>query len=1035
MNISSVSIRRPVTVTMVMLIVVLLGLVSLTDLSLDLYPEIEIPIAVVSTNYSGVGPQEIEELVTKPIEGVMGTVGGISGISSTSSEGSSLVILEFDFGTDIESAAQEMREKLDMIRDFLPDDASSPVVFRINPNSFPIMEYSITSDDGLVEAQRIVEDKIESRIERIDGVASVDFTGGYTNEVEVLLNAAKLQGYGLTNTQIANILRSENLDLPGGEVKKGSKELTVRTLGEYESVQEIANLPLTLNTGAVIKLSDVADVKLKEKALTSINRVNGESSIGLSVTKQTGYNTVQVAQAVQKEMDKLILEEEKLNIISVYDASMFINQSIGNVASAGLIGGALAVIIIYLFLRNIGSTLVIAISIPVSVIATFFIMFNAGITLNLMTMGGLALGIGMLVDNSIVVLENIYRFRDMGYSRFDAAKEGAKEVGMAVTASTLTTVAVFLPIVFVEGITSTMFRELALTVTFSLASSLIVSLTVVPMLASKLLRIDHSKDSKKRYSWFDKLFHGIENGYKLLLSKAIKHKVLTILAAIAIFVLSIVTAMDIGAEFLPAMDEGRVRVTVELPLGTRVENSNAYISDIEALVSEYADVETISVSVGSSGNMLTSSTSAHSGNVEIVLKPSDQRTMATDEIIEKIREDIRDFTGAEITVRASSQQGMGGMGATPVSVSIKGDDYGVLENLTDQILDIVSGVEGTREVASSLGEGKEELQVSIKREIAAEYGLTTYTVSQAIRDAVQGITATQYKVDGSEVDVTVKMESDLSDSIRNFKSLMIQTPTGVNIPLSEVADVEVKTGPVSVNRDNQVRVVTINAQIAGRDLASVNGDIEEALEEMYFPEGYIYEIGGDYEELLESFNSLFLALGIAVLLIYMIMASQFESLVYPFIIMFSVPLAISGSIFALKLTGNIISMPAIIGVIMLAGIVVNNGIVLVDYINTLRGKDMSAVDAVLKAGPTRLRPILMTTLTTVLGLTPMAIGVSEGSEVTAPLALVVIGGLLLSTLLTLVLIPVIYLLLNKLSRKNKEKVTFTEGGQNEWETF
>lgn len=1025
MSLSSLSIKRPVTVTMMMLIVVLLGLVSLTDLSLDLYPEIEIPIAVVSTTYSGVGPQEIEELVTKPIEGVMGTVGGVSGISSTSSEGSSLIILEFDFGTDIESAAQEMREQLDMIRDFLPDDASSPVVFKINPNAFPIMQYSITSDKGLTEAQRIAENKIESRLERIDGVASVDFTGGYENEVEIRLDYSKLQGFGLTNTQISNILRSENLDLPGGEVDKGSKALTVRTLGEFASVKEIANLPITLNTGAVIKLSDIADVMLKEKTLTSINRVNNESSIGLNVTKQTGYNTIQVAEAVTKEMEKIIDEEKDLNIINVYDASMFINRSIGNVASSGLIGGLLAVVIIYLFLRNIGSTMVIGISIPVSIIATFFIMFNAGITLNLMTMGGLALGIGMLVDNSIVVLENIYRYRDMGYSRFDAAKEGAREVGMAVTASTLTTVAVFLPIVFVEGITSTMFRELALTVTFSLVSSLVVSLTVVPMLASKLLKIDHSKDKKKRYSWFDKMFHFIENGYQFLLNQAIHHKFITVLLAIVVFALSIMTAVDIGAEFLPAMDEGRVNIAVELPLGTRVEKTNEFVSAVESVVSVHEDVAAVSVSVGSTNQMITTTTNSHVGSIDLVLKPLELRTHETDEVVEEIRLLLRDFTGADITVKASSQQGMGSMGASPVEVAIKGDDFKVLETLTNQVVNLVENVEGTREVTSTFGEGKEELQVRIKRDIAASYGMTTYMISQSIKDSIQGITATSYKVNGTEVDVTVKMTDDFKSSIQNFKNMMVQTPTGAYIPISKVADIVVGKGPVAVDRDDQVRVVRIQAQIAGRDLAGVNGDIEEALNEIYFPDGYSYEIGGDYEELLESFNSLFLALGIAVLLIYMIMASQFESLVYPFIIMFSVPLAISGGIFALKLTGNIISMPAIIGVIMLSGIVVNNGIVLVDYINTLRTQNMTAKDAVMKAGPTRLRPILMTTLTTVLGLMPMAIGVSEGSEVTAPLALVVIGGLVLSTLLTLVLIPVIYLLLNKLSKKDKDQVTFS----------
>lgn len=1029
MNISTLSIKRPVTVTMLMLIVVLLGMVALTDLSLDLYPEIEIPIAVVSTNYSGVGPQEIEELVTKPIEGIMGTVSGVSGLSSTSSEGSSLIILEFDFGTDIESAAQEMREKLDTIRDFLPEDASSPVVFKINPNSFPIMQYSITSDKGLADAQRIVENKIESRIERIDGVASIDFSGGYEYEVEVLLNQASLQGYGLSNTQVANILRSENLDLPGGNVEKGSKSLTVRTLGEFQSVQEIANLPITLNTGSVIKLSDIAAVNLKEKELTAINRVNGENSIGFNVTKQTGYNTVQVAEEVRAEMDKIMSEESDINVVIVYDGSEYITNSIGNVASAGLIGGLLAIIIIYLFLRNIGSTLVIAISIPVSVIATFFIMFNAGITLNLMTLGGLALGIGMLVDNSIVVLENIYRFRQLGYSRFDAARAGAKEVGMAVTASTLTTVAVFLPIVFVEGITSTLFRELALTVTFSLASSLVVALTVVPMLASKLLKVDKKE---KKASWFTKGFSRVEQGYNWLLHKSVKHKVLVIVIAIGIFVTSLVTAVGIGAEFLPTSDEGRVRISVELPLATKVEVTEEYIAEIEAVVNEREDISHVSVAIGSSGQSgFFSNSVGNRGTLELLLKPIDERALSTDEVVEELRVALKDFSGADITVEASSQQGMGGMGASPVEVTIQGDDYAVLTSLTNQVLEAVKSVQGTREVESSFGQGQEELQVKVNRDKAALYGLSNVTVAQAIRDVMSGIVATQYQVGGVEVDVVVKVDANYPDSIHNFKNVMIMSPTGTYVPLDSVADISVVKGPVAVNRDNQVRIISVTGQIAGRDLAGVNRDIQSKIDDIYFPEGYSYTIGGDYAELISSFSSLGLALIIAILLIYMIMASQFESLVFPFIIMFSVPLAISGGIFALKLTGNIISMPAVIGVIMLAGIVVNNGIVLIDYINTLRKQGLTPKEAVLKAGPTRLRPILMTTLTTVLGLTPMALGVSEGSEVTAPLALVVIGGLILSTLLTLVLIPVIYLLLNRLSRKNKDVVTFHRSDENE----
>lgn len=1026
MRISNVSIKRPVTVTMLMLIVVIMGFVSLGNLSLDLYPEIEIPIAIVSTTYSGVGPQEIESLITKPIENVMGTVGGVSGISSTSSEGSSIVILEFDFGMDIESAALEMREKLDMIRDFLPDDAGSPIVFKINPNSFPIMNYSITSANGLIEAQRLVEDKIQSRIERIDGVASVSITGGYENEVEVLLNTSKLEGYGLSNSHIANLLRSENLNLPGGQIDKGSKSLTVRTLGEFKSVQDIANLPITLANGSLIKLSEVADINLKVKELQSINRVNGNSSIGFSVTKQTDFNTVQVSQAVKEEMLKIGEEEDLLHIISVYDASQFINNSIGNVATSGLVGGTLAVIIIYLFLRNVGSTFVIGISIPVSVIATFFMMYSAGVTLNLMTLGGLALGIGMLVDNSIVVLENIYRFRDMGYSRFDAAKEGAAEVGMAVTASTLTTIAVFLPIVFVEGITSTLFKELALTVTFSLVSSLAVALTVVPMLASKLLKIDHSKDKNIRFAWFDKIFGAVEGVYKVILNKALKHKFTTLFIALALFASSIGIGINLGAEFLPSMDEGRISIDIETPLGTRVEVTDALITDIEGVVSQHDDIEAVSVSIGSSGMAFLAS-SKNMATISLILNKTDMREKTTAEVADDLRALLKDYAGADITVSAAGQQGMGGgMSLAPVEIAIKGDDYKVLKNLSDDVTGIVKSVEGTREVTSTLGKAAEELQVTINREIASQYGLSTYTISQAVRDAISGITATRYKVDGSEIDVTVKMESNLSDSINNFENLMIQTPVGASIPLSKVAHINIEEGPVSVERDNQVRVVRVTAQIAERDLAGVNSDIEALLKEKYFPRGYNYEIGGDYEELINSFSSLFLALILAVVLVYMIMASQFESLVYPFIIMFAVPLAISGGIFALAFTGNVISMPALIGVIMLIGIVVNNGIVLVDYINTLRKKNMTVEEAILKAGPTRLRPILMTTLTTVLGLLPMAIGVGEGSEATAPLALVVIGGLLLSTVLTLVLIPVMYALLNKLSSKKRDKVTFSE---------
>ncbi len=1026
MRISNLSVRRPVSVIMMMLIVVSLGFVSLSKLSIDLYPDIEVPVALVITNYSGVGPQEIESLVTVPVEESMATVNNVDRISSSSSEGSSVVVLEFDYGADMDAGTMQMREKLDLIRDFLPSDASSPFVFKIDPNAMPIIISGLSSDRGIGEIQDIAENKLKSRLERIEGVASVDISGGYEDMVRILVNPLELDKYGLSMTGLSNSLKMENLNLPGGSVKKGDKNLLVRSIGEFESVKEISDTPIVLANGGRIQLSDVAEVSLIPKEITRINELDGKQSVSINVFKQSGYNTVDVADKVNAELAKLEKEVDGVKIENVFDQSTYIKKSIQNVSKSGLIGGALAILVLYLFLRNIRSTFIIGISIPVSIIATFSLIFFSGITLNLMTLGGLALGMGMLVDNSIVVLENIYRFRQAGYSRIEAAKEGAGEVGMAVMASTLTTVAVFLPIVFVEGITSIIFRELALTITFALLSSLVIALTVVPMMSSKILRVTCSEKRKvksrtKIFKMFDDTFSAVEGKYKILLEKAIGHKLLTIAVALVIFISSIFAVAQVGAEFLPSTDEGRISINVELPTGAKLEKTRNYVDEIEELINDIPELDTVFASIGGGNSFISSGSQSNAASLDLALVSLAERERSSKYVADDIRKRLSDIAGADIQVQAvSNQTGGPGMGSTPISIRIQGDELDVLEGISQDFIDILNSVQGTREVSSSFDEGLPEIQVKIKRDIASQYGITSYQIAQTVRDNLSGVSSTKYKVGGNEIDVMIEAVDYLKDDINNFRYLQIKSPMGISVPLEQIADIYETKGPVSISRIGQVRTVTVTSDIIGRDLASIVSDIEAQTDNYYLEDGYSFEIGGENEDLVESFKSLFLALILAVFLVYMILASQFESLLYPFIIMFTVPLAFSGGAFGLFFTGRTLSVPSVIGILMLAGIVVNNAIVLIDYVNILRRKGHDVVEAILMAGPTRLRPILMTSLTTILALMPIALGTGEGAEIQSPLATVVIGGLLLSTLLTLVLIPVVYLVMDGLSTRTKK---------------
>ena len=1022
MNLSKLSVNRPVTIMMLTLIVIILGGVSLSKLSIDLLPNIEVPVAVVTASYEGVGPQEIESMITKPLEEAVATVGNIDRISSISSEGNSVVVAEFNYGTDMDFATLEMREKVDLIKGFLPEEASDPMVMRIDPNMMPIVQIAIYNSGDLAHVQSFAEDVLKPRLERIDGVASVDISGGYKNRVEIKIDQQKLDGYGITVSYIAQIIGAENLNLPGGQVKKGIQELNIRTLGEFESIDDIKMLPITLPNGGVVYLGDIAEVQLVKEDLKTISRVNGNNSINISVQKQSGKNTVKVANEVRKELDKIKEEYPTVHIDIVLDQSDFIELSIQNVINSAILGAILAILILFIFLRNIRTTLVIGVSIPISIIATFILLYFNDITLNLMTLGGLALGVGMLVDNSIVVLENIYRFREQGFNRIEAAIKGASEVSMAVMASTLTTIAVFFPIVFVEGITSTIFKELAITVTLSLVASLVVALTLVPMLSSKLLVVDEGKKKLRLFrfinSGFDRIFNSIDLRYRKILNWALDHRKSTVIIALAVFVVSMASIFSLGAEFLPAMDQGQFMVNVSLPVGSELHSTNEVLTEIEEKLKEIDEIQSVFTTVGSGGMMGGSS---NSGSVTGILKPLDQRTVSTDHVVKQVRKLVKDIPGAEINVEALSNSMMG-FGGSPITVEIKGDDLKTLEEISEDFKKIIGEVEGATEVKTSLSEGIPEVQIRINREKASQYGITSGQIASAVRGLVSGTVATRYKFEGDEIDVVIKGDDILRESISNLETVPIDTPYGVSVPLSQVAEIIVEKGPITINREGQSRVVSVTGQIVDRDLASITRDIEAKLSKYNMPQGYSYEFGGQNELLNEAFTDLVLALILAVILVYMVMASQFESLLHPFIIMFSVPLAFSGGALALFLTGIPLSVPAIIGFIILAGIVVNNAIVLVDYINTRRSEGEERREAVVNAGPIRLRPILMTTLTTVLGLVPLALGLGEGAEMEQPLAIAVIGGLSLSTVLTLVLIPVLYTIFDDIAGFFRRKI-------------
>jgi hydrophobic/amphiphilic exporter-1 (mainly G- bacteria), HAE1 family len=1026
LKLSDFSIRHPITIVMIVLLALLLGGVSLTRLAIDLLPEMNFPVAAVITSYEGAGPQEIENMITRPIEETMGTVNNVRSITSSSSSGSSVVIVEFNWGADMDFATLEMREKIDMVRRFLPTDATSPLVFKFDPSVMPVMQLGVGGTQDIAAVKKYAEDVLKGRLERLDGVASVSISGGLDRAILINLQPDTLVAYGISPAQIAQALMAQNLNLPGGTIEDGRTDLLIRTVGEFRSIEDIANIPVASAQGFIVRLGDIAEVQDDYKDPAQINLLNGEPSVALSVQKQTDANPVQVARRVQQELRVLEGENPDVTFVTIMDQSIFVERSIGVLGRSAINGAVLAVVVLFLFLRSFRSTLIIGIAIPISVITTFILVHFAGLTLNMLSLGGLALGVGMLVDNAIVVLESIFRFRKDGYGAHEAARRGSQGVGKAITASTLTTVVVFLPVVYVEGFASIVFKEMALTVIFALLMSLIVSLTLIPMLASRLM----ARPLREQQNDGGPIERLTER-YRKTLAWALRRRKIVLAAGILILLVGVALVPFLGTEFLPTVDQSRLTVDIRLPVGSRLVETRQTTAEVTRIVETIPELETIFTTMGGGGvGTLLSSAQPHRARLDVKIVNRAERDRRTADVVEELRERFKQVPGARISVAEADMFMGGGFGSDPIVVKIKGENLDILRDLAEQAVTRIESVPGTREVRSSFSAGRPELQIVIDKDKAITYGLTVYQAAAAVRANVSGQVATRYRLAGDEIDVLVQLDPSMMETVDDLRWMPLVTPLGNTIPLNDIASFRYEQGPVSIAREDQSRVVDVRLGVFGRDLGSVNADVAAQMDEITMPRGYTIEYGGQNQEMWEAFGDLFFAFGLAIILVYMVMASQFESLVYPLTIMFSVPFALVGVVGSLVITGRTINIPSVIGIIMLAGIVVNNAIVLVDYINQLRDQGEERTGAILTAGTTRLRPILMTTLTTVLGLFPMSLGFGDGSELLAPLATVVIGGLLFSTLLTLIFIPVLYSLLDDAGKRffGMERKTAVSGG-------
>jgi HAE1 family hydrophobic/amphiphilic exporter-1 len=1038
------SLQRPVTVFMVTLGVAMFGLVALSRLAVELLPDVSYPTLTVRTDLSDAAPADVEQFVTRPVEEAVGVVPGLERMHSVSRPGQSEVTLEFASGTRMDLASLSVREKLDLV--VLPREARRPALLRFDPSLDPILRLRLAGGGNLKRLRRLAERTLKTDLEGVAGVAAVRVAGGEEEEIRVDVDAARLSALGLDLGDVTRRLGEENVNLAGGSLTEGRSEYLVRATNQLLSPEEIGAVVLEARPDGLVRVSDVAHVHRGARDRVVVARVDGEEAVELAVYKEGDANTVRVARAVKERLRRQTLPPE-FRLVTVSDQSRFIEAAVRDVVNAAWQGGLLAVIVLFAFLRDLRATLVIALSIPISVLATFVIMYRFGVSLNLMSLGGLALGVGMLVDNSIVVLESIFRKREEGLGPRPAASRGTAMVAMAVTASTLTTVAVFFPLVFVEGLAGQLIRDQALTISFSLLASLVVALTVVPTLSAlggrggapvAAAQSGNGGRARRALGWvtfvgmaplrgaatvlgwagrrsapvidvalrpFDALQCRWTDSYPRLLRAALARPGRTLSVAALVFALSIAAALSRPVDLFPSPGQGEFQFDIRLPEGTPLAITDEALRSVAGAVQADPRVRYAYTSAGQTdiASFSGSALEANRGQVAVVLEsatdPEAERAVA-----DRLREALDGMPGASYEFRRPALLSF----RDPVEIEVYGYDLDTLRALSGAVAVRAGAVRGLEDVESSLRLGDPEVRVSFDRDRLAALELDPAGASRLLRNAVQGEAATQFSDLDRKLDIRVRATAAERSAVAQLANLEVGRNDGRAVPLGAVADVRVERGPSEIRRIGQQRAAVVSANLVGRDLGSASQDLQAAIAALDLPPGTRVQLAGQNRELGESFASLRFALLLAVFLVYLVMASQFESLKHPFVVMFSLPLAVVGVVLALVLTGTPVSVMVLIGLVILAGVVVNNAIVLVDCAKQLRQGGMARDEALVRAGELRLRPILMTTLTTVLGLLPMALGFGEGAEIRAPLALTLIGGLTCATLLTLVVIPVVY---------------------------
>ncbi|MBQ4527079.1 MAG: efflux RND transporter permease subunit [Clostridia bacterium] len=1027
MKLHEISVKKPVAVVMIVLMFAVIGLYSLTMLPMELTPDMELSMAIVATQYSNVGSEEVETMITKPIEGAISSISGVDTVTSQSSEGVSLVMVQFSNGTDMDKATADMESSIDLIESYLPEDASDPLVLKLDTDMMATAQFSISYEGyDLVQTKQFVDETLDAKLKSIDGVASVSVSGAQNRQIDVYIDPAKLFGYDMSLSDIATAIVAQNQNMPAGTTNAMGKKLSARMLGKFSSLDELQSVPLMTNKGQVIALRDVATVKDSFSDISAIARLNGSEAISITISKESDANTVDVVKGIYKVLDDMHESNPKFTYNMTMEQGTMIEEAVNSVADNAITGAFLAIIILLLFLGSIKSSLVIGVSMPVSIVTTFIGMYFSGMSLNVVSLGGLALGVGMLVDNAVVVIENITRHRSLGLSPREAAIKGSGEVVGAVIASVLTTCIVYVPIIFIDNMVAVMFKQLAFSIIFSQIASLLVTFLLIPMFASKIKTGEEEKTRfKKLFTPVNRFLEFCYRVYGKSLKRILKHRKLFISIVLAVFVVGIVILGSIGMELIPATDSGIVTVSATLPSGTPLDKTNEMALELERIISNNKNVESVFSLVGSSGDAASTVTGASTENaisITVGLKDIDKRDDSSDDVVYQIRNSLKNISGAEIEVSTQSMA-MASMSSEEMSIQFSAADDEELEKYVLEAEKILAGIDGVVETSTSISETNYELHIKPNRDKAMRYGLTPVQTAGLINNVISGVTASQYADGGSEFDIRLKYPDDYVDSFEKLKALRLKTPTGTWISVQDIADVVIEEGYTTLSRVDQRRVITLYGKLYGTDLATATAAFDEAIKKLPTPDGIIRESAGTYEIMVDAISQLGVAILLDILLMYMIMAAQFGNLVQPFIILGTIPLAMIGVVLSLVVTSSKLSAVSCVGILMLMGIIVNNAIVLIEFINQSRAEkpDENRDELIIKAGITRMRPILMTSLTSILGFLPMAMMGEGGSALMQPLAIVLMGGLLVGTFLTLYVIPVIFAMVDNVTEKHRKR--------------